>query len=121
MINNRLITQGLSTTSKNTLVAHGFATGIVAVIVDTTRRLIRGGRSSAKRAYEYVEDRVEEVLIYARLMMTNNEEQDTLLKGTTRVSFNKTRKLNVEVSQPKAMPKSAESEIVITIKRIDSK
>lgn len=87
MISNRLITKGLSSSTRTTLVTIGFVTGIIEEIVEVGRQIIRHGRSS----YKYWQDKAEEFVVFAKLVRYNDIEPDEPIKGWTRVVYDKTR------------------------------
>ena len=115
MISNRIVTKGLSRNTKNLLVTRGFIPGFIQEVIEISKQVIRYGGSAARKVY----DRLEEIVVFAKLTKVNNKEQDGTIKGWVRITYNRSRQIVVNAMKTTyAAIKSNISEIVISIKRI---
>lgn len=113
---NQIVTRGMSTTQSNLLVTRGFSiAGVIREVVEVSRRFVRYGGSAAKKAVE----RVEEIIVFAKLKSVNSTAPVEPVQGSIRISFDRFRRLSVQaIKTGIAVVKSRVDEIVITIKRI---
>lgn len=113
---NQLVTRGMSTTDTQLLVTRGFSVSrVIQEVVEASNKLLRFGRSSARHAY----DQVEEVLVFARLNSVNKKVPTELVQGSIRITYDKLRRFSVSaIKTGYAILKSRLDEIVIVIKRI---
>lgn len=83
---NRIITRGMGTSrgaaGRAGMVTSGFG-GLVAAALEQARRVIRYGRSGAKRLAE----ELDEIIIHARLIRVNQEKPDANVQGSIKIAF----------------------------------
>ena len=88
-------------------------------IVEQSRQaVLRLGRSGAKAGKE-VYDRVEEIVVFAKLLKVNNVEPTESIKGWVRISYDRLRRIFTEAAKTAfTTVKSRIDSIVISVKRI---
>lgn len=117
MITNNLVTKGLSSTSSNTLVTNGIGFSVFQEIVEASRQIaLRWGGSGKKRDRD---DRVEEIVVFSKLLFVNNKIPDEPIHGWVRITYDTYRKIVIRAMKTTYAPiKTQVERILIAVKRL---
>jgi len=114
---NRIVTRGMSVSTKNSLVTRGFIPFLQPIVeaAEAVVRVVKRGQSAAKRELE----RVREIIVRAELVEVNKHELAFPLQGFLRITFNATMDVIVSVTgRISSAVKRISENIVITARRI---
>ena len=116
MIRNQIVTRGLSPTTKTFFVTRGFIPGVIEEIAEISRRVaFRLGRSEKRNEL----NRVEEVVVFAKLIKVNDRKPNDSIKGWIRVTYDKQRRIAISAVKTAYAPiRSHIDRILIVIKRL---
>ena len=115
---NRIVTRGMGPSRGKAgvagLITQGYG-GFFRAAIEGARRVVRAGRSAAKKTVEGL----EEVIVWAKLVRVNNEAPPVKVEGFVRVGIDRARRYAVAVvSGITSRVRSAWEDIKITISRI---
>lgn len=114
MINNSVITRGLTSNRRHRLVTKGYLPPPFPV-VEVVRKTIAHGRSALKHAY----DRVDEFIVYAKLLSVNSHPPAEKVEGYIKVLYDYTKNYVVRILKvAHGAISSGVNEILIRVKRI---
>ena len=97
---NRIVTRGMGRSTDASgrhrpgMVSQGYG-GIFTAIVETAQRIYRTGKSSVRK----LEKKVDEVIVYVRLIRVNDEPYEGNVQGSTRISFEVVKKTYVRITE----------------------
>jgi hypothetical protein len=103
---NSIITRGLSPYRRNRLITHGYLAFFA--------QLYHHGRSALKHAY----DRVDEFVVYAKLISVNSKQPEEKIEGYIRVLYDYTKHFVIRVLKIAHGVISDINNIFITVKRV---
>jgi len=110
---NTLVTRGMG--RHNNLVTKGFVRGFLDQIVVTAQRVIRHGRSSARRA---IED-INEIIVWAKLIEVNHKPSPIKIQGFIKINLDKLSSYaSTLVEYVSSRVRSTYEDIKITVKRL---
>lgn len=116
---NRLVTRGMGASrgvpGRAGLVTQGMGGIFRFIVKEIPERIIRVGRSSAKRAAEGL----EEIVVWAKLVSVNEQTPEKKVEGFIKLGIDRARRIAVTLTDGiTARVKSAYNNLRVTISRI---